>query len=146
VSQPSADDGRALRARLDGLTIRDAARLGRRLKSLRGPVSTVKMEQLVKAFSAAEAVMAARAAAVPEITFPDLPVSQFRAELATAINENQVVVVAGETGSGKTTQLPKICLQLGRGVRGAIGHTQPRRLAARTVAERIADEQGAKVG
>jgi len=142
VSQPSADDVRKLRARLDGLTIRDAARLGRRLKALRGAVSAAKLQQLGKEFSAAEAVIAARAAAVPEITYPDLPVSQFRAELASAINENQVVVVAGETGSGKTTQLPKICLQLGRGVRGAIGHTQPRRLAARTVAERIADELG----
>jgi len=142
VSQPSADDVRKLRARLDGLTIRDAARLGRRLKALRGPVSAAKLGQLAKEFSTAEAVIAARAAAVPEITYPDLPVSQFRAELATAIGENQVVVVAGETGSGKTTQLPKICLQLGRGVRGAIGHTQPRRLAARTVAERIADELG----
>jgi len=142
VSQPSADDVRKLRARLDGLTIRDAARLGRRLKALRGPVSTAKLLQLAKEISTAEAVVAARAAAVPGITYPDLPVSQFRAELATAISENQVVVVAGETGSGKTTQLPKICLQLGRGVRGAIGHTQPRRLAARTVAERIADELG----
>ena len=142
MSQPSADDVRKLRARLDGLTIRDAARLGRRLKALRGPVSAAKLGQLAKEFSTAEAVIAARAAAVPEITYPDLPVSQFRAELATAIGENQVVVVAGETGSGKTTQLPKICLQLGRGVRGAIGHTQPRRLAARTVAERIADELG----
>ena len=133
---------RALRARLDGLTIRDAARLGRRLKALRGAVSAAKLEQLAKEFRTAEAAIAARAAAVPEITYPDLPVSQFRAELATAISKNQVVVVAGETGSGKTTQLPKICLQLGRGVRGAIGHTQPRRLAARTVAERIADELG----
>ena len=134
---------RELRTRLNGLTIRDAARIGRRLKALRGPVSTVKLEQLAKQIGDAEAVIAARAAAVPEITYPDLPVSQFRAELAEAISENQVVVVAGETGSGKTTQLPKICLQLGRGVRGAIGHTQPRRLAARTVAERIGDELGA---
>mgnify|MGYP001790636558 CR=1 FL=1 len=60
--------------------------------------------------------------------------------------ENQVVIIAGETGSGKTTQIPKICLELGRGVRGMIGHTQPRRLAARTVAERIANELGQDVG
>ena len=77
---------------------------------------------------------------------PELPVSQRRDEIAEAIRDHQVVVVAGETGSGKTTQLPKICLELGRGVRGMIGHTQPRRLAARTVAERIADELGTPLG
>ena len=142
VSDPVVGDVRALRARLDGLMIRDAARLGRRLKSLRGPISAAKLEDLARQVSAAETIVAARAAAVPEITYPDLPVSQFRGELATAIRDHQVVVVAGETGSGKTTQLPKICLELGRGVRGVIGHTQPRRLAARTVAERIAEELG----
>ena len=71
---------------------------------------------------------------------PDLPVSQRREDIAAAIRDHQVVIVAGETGSGKTTQLPKICLELGRGTRGLIGHTQPRRIAARTVAERIAEE------
>jgi ATP-dependent helicase HrpA len=81
------------------------------------------------------------------ITFPaDLPVSQRRAEIADAIRAHQVVIVAGETGSGKTTQLPKICLDLGRGVAGTIGHTQPRRLAARTVADRIAEELGTPLG
>ncbi|MGH3494357.1 MAG: ATP-dependent RNA helicase HrpA, partial [Sciscionella sp.] len=84
---------------------------------------------------------------VPEITFPEqLPVSGHRDVLAKAIRENQVVIVAGETGSGKTTQLPKICLELGRGVRGMIGHTQPRRIAARTVAERIAEELDSELG
>lgn len=146
VSEPVGGDVRALRARLDGLTIRDATRLGRRLKSLRGPMSAAKIQDLTGQISAAEAVVAARMAAVPEITYPDLPVSQFRGELAAAIRGHQVVVVAGETGSGKTTQLPKICLEMGRGVRGIIGHTQPRRLAARTVAERIADELGSPLG
>jgi len=81
------------------------------------------------------------------VTFPpELPVSQHKDEIAAAIRDHQVVVVAGETGSGKTTQLPKICLALGRGVTGQIGHTQPRRIAARTVAERIAEELGTPLG
>jgi ATP-dependent helicase HrpA len=83
----------------------------------------------------------------PVISYPpELPVSQRKDEIAAAIRDNQVVIVAGETGSGKTTQLPKICLELGRGVTGQIGHTQPRRIAARTVAERIAAELGAEAG
>ena len=82
-----------------------------------------------------------------DITFPpELPVSQRRDDIAAAIRDHQVVVVAGETGSGKTTQIPKICLELGRGVQGLIGHTQPRRLAARTVAERIAEELESPLG
>ena len=81
------------------------------------------------------------------ITYPpELPVSQRRGEIAEAIRDHQVVVVAGETGSGKTTQLPKICLELGRGTAGMIGHTQPRRLAARTVAERVAAELRSPLG
>src|ERR1700726_3925237 len=81
---------------------------------------------------------AARRAAMPPIEYPpELPVSQRRDDIAAAIRDHQVVIIAGETGSGKTTQLPKICLELGRGITGQIGHTQPRRIAARTVAERI---------
>lgn len=90
--------------------------------------------------------LAERAAAIPVISFPDLPVSARRDEIARAIRDHQVVIVSGETGSGKTTQLPKICMQLGRGVAGMIGHTQPRRLAARSVADRIADELCQTVG
>ena len=83
----------------------------------------------------------------PRIVYPDnLPVSARREDIMSAIRENQVVVVAGETGSGKTTQLPKMCLELGLGERGLIGHTQPRRIAARSVAERIAHELGERVG
>ena len=81
------------------------------------------------------------------ISYPEeLPVSQRRDDIAEAIKNHQVVIVAGETGSGKTTQLPKICLELGRGITGQIGHTQPRRIAARTVAERIAQELGTQLG
>ena len=84
---------------------------------------------------------------VPEIRFPDeLPVSARREDIAELIEQHQVVILAGETGSGKTTQLPKICLALGRGRRARIGHTQPRRLAARTVAQRIADELNTPLG
>src|SRR5665811_2456467 len=84
---------------------------------------------------------ARRAVVVPPITYPEeLPVSARRADIAAAIRDHQVVIVAGETGSGKTTQIPKILLELGRGRDGQIGHTQPRRIAARTVAERINEE------
>ncbi len=93
------------------------------------------------------AEVARRQALVPAVSYPaELPVSQRREDLAAAIRDHQVVIVAGETGSGKTTQLPKICLELGRGVHGMIGHTQPRRIAARSVAERIAEEMGTSLG
>jgi ATP-dependent helicase HrpA len=144
VSEPSRDELRALRNRLDGLTIRDAARLGRRLKDRK--LTAQKLAQIDRQITAGEALIATRTAAVPTITYPDLPVSERRDDIAKAIAENQVVVVAGATGSGKTTQLPKICLELGRGIRGTIGHTQPRRLAARTVGQRIADELGTPLG
>ncbi|ATD62673.1 ATP-dependent RNA helicase HrpA [Janthinobacterium svalbardensis] len=84
---------------------------------------------------------------LPPITYPeDLPVSGRRAEIAKALTENQVIIVSGETGSGKTTQLPKICLELGRGQKGMIGHTQPRRIAASSTAKRIAQELGTPLG
>ena len=83
----------------------------------------------------------------PPVTYPaELPLARHRDEIAAAIRDHQVVVVAGETGSGKSTQLPKICLELGFGATGLIGHTQPRRLAARTLADRIADELGVPLG
>ncbi|PKH26769.1 ATP-dependent RNA helicase HrpA [Enterobacterales bacterium CwR94] len=135
----------ALFPRLDGLMLKDKQRLQRRIHGARKVKSPEAQEKI-----AAELALdietglqrvAQRQAATPAIHFPDnLPVSQKQQAIAEAIAAHQVVIVAGETGSGKTTQLPKICLALGRGVRGLIGHTQPRRLAARTVANRIAEE------
>ena len=88
-----------------------------------------------------------RLAAIPTVTYPEqLPVSQKKEDIKQAIANNQVVIIAGETGSGKTTQIPKMCLELGRGVEGYIGHTQPRRLAARSVANRIAEEMQCELG
>jgi ATP-dependent helicase HrpA len=146
MAEPSSEtSGAALRRRLDGLTIRDATHFGRRLKNLRA-ATPEKLQQLATQIAKAEALVATRQAAVPTIAYPDLPVSERRQDIADALRAHQVVVVAGETGSGKTTQLPKICLDIGRGIRGTIGHTQPRRLAARTVAQRIADELGSPLG
>ncbi|WP_019927958.1 ATP-dependent RNA helicase HrpA [Nocardia sp. BMG111209] len=133
---------RELRTRLADLSIRDEYRLRRRLDQARGNLDDLEAE-----ITAAESRIRARRAAVPAIRYPEqLPVSARRDDIAAAIAAHQVVVIAGETGSGKTTQIPKICLELGRGIRGVIGHTQPRRLAARTVAERIAEELGTELG
>ena len=133
-----------LRARLAELTLRDAHRLKRKLDRARRSGDTSRVE---KDIERAEQRVAVRRAAVPAVSYPpELPVSARRDDLLAAIRDNQVVVVAGETGSGKTTQIPKLCLELGRGVRGAIAHTQPRRLAARTVSERIAEELNVPLG
>ena len=135
---------RELRARLPELSLRDEHRLRRRLDRARGDEEIARLDRDI---TAARARMDVRRAAVPEIRYPEqLPVSAHRDDIAAAIAAHQVVVIAGETGSGKTTQIPKICLELGRGLRGTIGHTQPRRLAARTVAERIAAELGTELG
>ncbi|MGH8460449.1 MAG: ATP-dependent RNA helicase HrpA [Stenotrophobium sp.] len=128
------------------LLARDTVRLERTLAQAReGKFDIARFERDVqKALLAAENRARLRPA---QITYPEeLPVVQAREELLTAIRENQVIVVCGETGSGKTTQLPKLCLELGRGLRGLIGHTQPRRLAARSVASRIAQELQTSVG
>jgi len=142
-----------LRSRLSGLTLRDAHRVRRRIdgaRKARGatPAKTEKIAAEISAdIDAGEEWVRRRRAAVPRITYPEqLPVSARAEDLAEAIRDNQVVIVAGETGSGKTTQLPKICLDLGLGVRGQIGHTQPRRIAARTVAERVSSEVGSELG
>ncbi|ATW49353.1 ATP-dependent RNA helicase HrpA [Streptomyces peucetius subsp. caesius ATCC 27952] len=136
---------------LAGASLRDAHRLGRRLEGARR-IRKPEARQAVLDEIAAEAEKSAarttrRAGCVPEITYPEqLPVSQKKDEILETIRDHQVVIVAGETGSGKTTQIPKICLELGRGVRGMIGHTQPRRIAARTVAERVAEELNTPLG
>ncbi len=140
-----------LRARLPELMLADQQRLRRRLDRARGDRDAQRRDhalaRLAAEVEAAAARMRARALSVPAIGYPaELPVSQRKDDIAAAIRDHQVVVIAGETGSGKTTQIPKICLELGRGITGQIGHTQPRRIAARTVAERIAAELGAEVG
>ncbi|WP_405095329.1 ATP-dependent RNA helicase HrpA [Micromonospora sp. NBC_01412] len=149
---PAAPDTvRELHRRLPALMFRDQRRLQRRLdgvRRLRDPQRReATLAEIIADVARAEQRLADRRAAVPVITYPaGLPVSDRRDDIAAAIRDHQVVIVAGETGSGKTTQLPKICLELGRGVHGLIGHTQPRRLAARTVADRIAEELGTELG
>ncbi|GAB1328834.1 ATP-dependent RNA helicase HrpA [Streptomyces sennicomposti] len=141
----------ALASRLTELSLRDAHRLGRRLegaRKIRKPEARAAVLTEIEAEVAkAEERMAARRSRVPAVSYPaQLPVSQKKDAIAAAIRDHQVVIVAGETGSGKTTQIPKICMELGRGVRGMIGHTQPRRIAARTVAERVAEELDTPLG
>ncbi|WP_433857081.1 ATP-dependent RNA helicase HrpA [Streptomyces kronopolitis] len=145
---PSLSD---LHKRLPELMLRDQQRLGRRLdgaRRIRKPEARAAvLAEIAGGVDEAELRVAQRRAAVPGITYPEeLPVSQKKDEILAAIRDHQVVIVAGETGSGKTTQIPKICLELGRGVRGLIGHTQPRRIAARTVAERVAEELRTPLG
>ncbi|MFG2270790.1 ATP-dependent RNA helicase HrpA [Streptomyces chartreusis] len=140
-----------LAPRLNELSLRDAHRLGRRLegaRKIRKPEARAAVLAEIEAEVAkGEERIATRRTRLPAVTYPEqLPVSQKKDEIAAAIRDHQVVIVAGETGSGKTTQIPKICLELGRGVRGMIGHTQPRRIAARTVAERVAEELDTPLG
>ncbi len=147
-----------LRSRLGVLTLRDEERIRRKLdRALSRPGGAAAaaerhpdpdpLEAIAAEIEQAEARIARRAACVPAVTYPEvLPIAERRDEVMAAIRDHQVVVVAGETGSGKSTQLPKMCLDLGRGVRGLIGHTQPRRLAARTVSARVADELGTELG
>ncbi|MGV9881742.1 ATP-dependent RNA helicase HrpA [Streptomyces sp. NPDC003006] len=140
-----------LAPRLTELSLRDEHRIGRRLEGarrIRKPEARAAvLAEIAADVEKAAARMAERGSRVPAITYPEqLPVSQKKDDIAAAIRDHQVVIVAGETGSGKTTQIPKICLELGRGVRGMIGHTQPRRIAARTVAERVAEEMDTPLG
>ncbi len=103
-------------------------------------------EKLIQLYEASTSAYQQRKASIPHIKYPELPVSDMKDELVELIRNNQVVIIAGETGSGKTTQLPKICLEAGQGIAGVIGHTQPRRLAARSVATRIAEELEVPLG
>ncbi len=105
-----------------------------------------QLNSLVNRIEKSVAARNKRLASIPALNFPDLPVTGKKDDIAELIKNHQVVVVCGETGSGKTTQLPKICLSIGRGAAGFIGHTQPRRIAARTVADRIAEELGEPLG
>ena len=136
-----------LAANLDQAFNADRHRLRRQLQALQKQPDPTREAQWLERFQASCAKVEARRASVPSIRYDDaLPIAAKREEIKRAIEGHQVVVIAGETGSGKTTQLPKICLELGRGVRGLIGHTQPRRLAARSVAARVAEEIGSPLG
>ncbi|WFE43934.1 ATP-dependent RNA helicase HrpA [Verrucosispora sp. WMMD1129] len=151
ASPAATDPVRELQRRLSPLMFRDQRQLRRRLDGLRKLRDPQRRDsvlaEIVAETAAAEGRLERRKAAVPKIVYPaSLPVSERKDDIAAAIRDHQVVIVAGETGSGKTTQLPKICLELGRGISGLIGHTQPRRLAARTVADRIAEELGTELG
>jgi len=136
---------------LEQVKLSDKARIRNRLLGIKKISDQNKQEkalqQIAKTIEQSIANKKLRLTHLPKISYPEgLPVSQNVDVIAKAITENQVVIIAGETGSGKTTQIPKICLQLGRGIDGIIGHTQPRRIAARTVANRIADELNTKLG
>ena len=129
----------------------DIPRLKKRLlhlKKIANPDKKLKVQQQIsQAINQSIAEKQDKLNNRPEISYPEaLPVSQNFDIISKAINDNQVIIIAGETGSGKTTQIPKICLELGRGIDGLIGHTQPRRIAARTVATRIAEELNTKLG
>jgi len=132
---------------LDHAMIADRHRLRRQIHELRKRPDEAKLAQWVEKVQASCAQVTARQNSVPVIRYDDsLPIAAKRDEIKKALAENQVLVIAGETGSGKTTQLPKICLELGRGSHGLIAHTQPRRIAARSVAARVAEELGTPLG
>ena len=140
-------DLHTLAANLDQAMAADRTRLERQLASLGKQPEAQRQSQWIERFKRSCARVEARRASIPRMRYDDqLPIAERREQIRAAIAEHQVVVIAGETGSGKTTQIPKICLELGRGSHGLIGHTQPRRLAARSVASRVADEIGTPLG
>ena len=134
---------------LSGTMLTDRHRLRRNLQALKQqtPPDAKRLAQLAQQIATSADRYQTRLSNIPKPTLDaDLPVIARREEIAKAIADNQVIILCGETGSGKTTQLPQICLDLGRGVSGLIGHTQPRRIAARTVATRIAEELDSSIG
>ncbi|HVI54162.1 MAG TPA: ATP-dependent RNA helicase HrpA [Luteibacter sp.] len=138
---------RELRDALGQVTSRDYGRLSGRWRALSRKPEAAKIDSLARDIAVSVARRAARAASKPPITVDaSLPIAARAEDIIKLIRENQVVVLAGETGSGKTTQLPKLCLAAGRGEAGLIGCTQPRRLAARSVATRVAEELGTPLG
>src|SRR6185312_13149467 len=148
ASDPAADPGlRTLRRQLDAVCSRDFGRLLGRWRTLSRRPDEKKMGALAADIERSAAKRRDRAAAKPEIRLDEsLPISARGEDIVKLIREHQVVVIAGETGSGKTAQLPKLCLAAGRGEAGMIGCTQPRRLAARSVARRVAEELGTPLG
>lgn len=149
-NQPFTPLQKQLLSQLDEMMILDQRRLQARIKGLSQMKNETAQQAVVaeiqQQIQLAHLRLQQRQSAVKNIEFPDLPVSARKAEILAAIAQHQVVVIAGETGSGKTTQLPKMCLELGLGRKGLIGHTQPRRIAARSVATRIAEELQSELG
>ena len=150
--QDNAPSLTALTESLSHVMLRDQERLSRRVAGLRRRQRDKKpidrgLNEVEREVDKAKQLLAQREALRVTLDYPaELPVVERREDILTAIRDHQVVVVAGETGSGKTTQLPKMCLELGRGRKGLIGHTQPRRLAARSVAGRLAEELSVPLG
>ena len=132
---------------LDHAMISDRHRFRRQLHELRKKPDDAKLAQWVEKVQASFALVTSRRDSVPSIRYDEnLPIAAKRDEIKEALLKHQVLIIAGETGSGKTTQLPKICLEIGRGQHGLIGHTQPRRIAARSVASRVAEELATPLG
>lgn len=147
IAQRLMTDIASLHKNLDHALIADRHRLRRQLHELHKKPDEAKLAQWLERFQASCAKVEARRSSVPRMRYDDaLPIAAKRDEIKAALEKHQVLVIAGETGSGKTTQLPKICLEMGRGTHGLIGHTQPRRLAARSVATRVAEEIGTPLG
>jgi ATP-dependent helicase HrpA len=149
---PEADELVKLQSQIDDCLARDIPALRKQLRGLQARCRRAQpvdrgLARLQSALAESNQRVAARMANLPTATYPlSLPVVERRADILALIASHQTIIVCGETGSGKTTQLPKLCLELGRGTRGMIGHTQPRRLAARSLAGRIAEELGSHLG
>jgi ATP-dependent helicase HrpA len=151
VSQTNKLDREALKQAVANCLAKDKFRLNRDLQTIFSLVKQEKpfdkkLAKLIASIERSQQILTQRQAKI-KIHYPEaLPVSQMREQILTALSEHQVIIIAGETGSGKTTQLPKLCLELGLGQAGTIAHTQPRRLAARSVASRIAQELEVEMG